>query len=255
MRIGALSLMLGVACAVAPGCARGPRPPSAHGAAPASPLAIALEGLGDHHRRISTSSSEAQAFFDQGLVLLYAANADEAVRSFREAARLDPTAAMPWWGVAIARGPHVDAQVPDADAAAEERAAVVEAQTRAGAGTPVEQALVRALATRTLREVHDQFPDDPDVAALYAEERLLQDAPDEARAIVDALLARAPRHPGANHLHGHLVVASCGSVEQECVLSTADRLRTLAPGAGHLVHMGARLYARLGRWSAACDAG
>src|SRR5262245_36383874 len=102
----AVSLVLLTACSA----------PQQH-AAPVSPPshALGLEGLGSHHRAITTSSPEAQFWFDQGLVLLFAFNHDEAIRSFQETVRLDPRCAMGWWGIALANGPHINNPKMDAE--------------------------------------------------------------------------------------------------------------------------------------------
>jgi hypothetical protein len=134
-----------------------------------------FEGIGSHGRRVTTTSAAAQRYFDQGLSLVFAFNHDEAIRSFREAAEIDPSCAMAWWGVALASGPHINNPV------------VPPARALAAGGTAVERALIEAQATRyadpppedrrpldeayadAMRRVWRQFPDDPDVGALFAE--------------------------------------------------------------------------------------
>ena len=76
-------------------------------------IAPLLQGLGDHHHPVTTRSSRAQRFFDQGLQLKFAFNHPEAVRAFREAARLDPNCAMAYWGLALVRGPNINASMEE----------------------------------------------------------------------------------------------------------------------------------------------
>lgn len=142
-----------------------------------------MTGLGDHHHAVSTSSPEAQQFFDQGFRLIYAFNHDEAERSFRQAAALDPNLAMAWWGVALAVGPNYNLPV---DAAREKIAydAIQKAQSLAAKASPSEQVYINALAKRytsaanpdyqqlaiaykdAMRDVSHQYPDDLDAATL-----------------------------------------------------------------------------------------
>src|SRR5262249_19049635 len=109
--------------------------------------AVLLPGLGLVHHPVSTQNKEAQQFFDQGLALVYAFNHDEAVRSFRRAAELDPKLVMAHWGVALALGPNYNLDADPAQAKAAYDA--VQTALKLAAGAPeAEQAYVAALAKR-----------------------------------------------------------------------------------------------------------
>jgi tetratricopeptide (TPR) repeat protein len=251
-----------------------------HAAAPAdngpAPL---LDGLGHLHHAITTSKPEAQRYFDQGLTLVYGFNYDEATRSFRYAAKLDPNCAMAYWGIALTLGPNYND--PDIDAARRKSAyeASQKAVSLAGSAKPGEQAFIRALAKRysadpkadpkklnvdyaqAMRDVMRQNPADSDAAVLFADAAMNvhpwqlwkhDGQPEEGtREIVDVLegvLKRDPNHIGANHLYIHAVEAS---QKPERALASAKRLTGLAPGAGHLVHMPAHIYIRTGDYHGA----
>jgi tetratricopeptide (TPR) repeat protein len=247
-------------------------------AGPALPL---LDGLGTHHRPVTTSSPEAQRYFDQGLRLLFGFNHGGAIRSFTEAARLDPACAMAHWGIALASGPHINLPMvppPAAELAWKELAL---AQQHAAAGTPVERALIAALAKRyanpqpedrapldlayadAMREVWKKFPQDADVGAFFAEAMMdlrpwdqwtpagkAQPGTEEIIATLDAVLKLDVQHPFANHLYIHAVEAS---PTPERAIGAADRLLTLQPGLAHNVHMPSHIYIRVGRWHDAVD--
>jgi tetratricopeptide (TPR) repeat protein len=250
-------------------------------AAPAEAAVPLLDDLGGHHRPITTASPEAQRYFDQGLVLSYGFNHDLAIRSFREAARLDPDCAMCFWGVALALGPNINAPMGP-DAAREAWEAVEEARARAPRASALERALIEALAARyvaepeaaarealdrayadAMRDVHRAHPEDLDVATLFAEALMdlnpwnhwtrdgepVAETP-EIVATLEAVLARAPDHPGANHLYIHAIEASSDPARAE---AAADRLASLVPGSGHLVHMPSHIYLRIGRYDDAVE--
>lgn len=243
---------------------------------PIAPVgATLLDGLGDYSRKISTRGNEAQRWFDQGLMLTYGFNHQAAERSFLKAVEVDPECAMCWWGAALVLGPHVNAAMdPDNNAAAWERAqTAVELST---SGEPWEQALISALSARyaehptderseldlayaeAMEQVAGRFPDDLDAAALHAE-ALMDMQPwnywdgegnpvgntAQIVEVLEGVIDRNPDHAGALHLYIHAVEASD---EPERGVVAADRLRTLIPGSGHLVHMPAHIYARVGRW-------
>jgi tetratricopeptide (TPR) repeat protein len=237
-----------------------------------------MSGMGQHHHPISTKSSDAQRFFDQGLTLVYAFNHDAAVRSFRRASELDPKAAMPEWGIALALGPCINLDVdPPHEKAAHE--AVQKAMSLAPGATESERAYIEALArrysvdpkidlkkldvdyARAMRELSKRYPDDLDAATLYAESLMdlrpwklwsLDGHPaEDTEEIVDVLesvLRRDPDHIGANHYYIHTLEAS---THPERALASARRLETLAPEAGHLVHMPAHIYMRVGDYAEA----
>ena len=254
-------------------CGDGEAPADAGGEA----LAPYFEDLGELTYPV-TADAAAQRFFDQGLTLAYAFNHAEAVRSFREAARLDPECAMCWWGIALALGPNINAPM-DAAAVPEAWEALAEARRRADGVSEVERRLIAALGTRyaetppedrgpldaayaaAMREVAGDHPEDADVQTLFAEALMdttawsywLEDGTpkpetEEILAALDRALAIAPDHPGALHLYIHAVEASPDPYRGEPV---ADRLGPLVPGAGHLVHMPSHIYLRVGRYEEA----
>lgn len=244
------------------------------GAAEATESVPLFLNLGALRHPITTTSEQAQQYFDQGLRLVYAFNHEEAIRSFEEAARLDPTAAMAYWGIALASGPNINAPMAKTD---ERRAwdAIQKARALASQASPAEQRYIEALGKRysakgvsraaldkayaaAMRTVWQQAPDDPDAGTLFAE--ALMDlrpwdlwAPDgrpypgteELVATLEAILARVPDHPGACHYYIHAVEAS---QKPERALGCAERLPALMPGAGHLVHMPAHIYIRVGKY-------
>lgn len=239
-------------------------------------------GMGSHRRAVTTASREAQRWFDQGLVLTMSFNHDEAIRSFAEAARLDSGCAMAWWGIALANGPHINNPAMSEQQSRDAWAAIRKAMALRERTTPVERALIEALATRyaadptadrrpldeayasAMREVWRAHARDADVGHLFAEAMMdlrpwdlwqadgsPQPGTEEVVATLEAVLRQAPKHPGANHLWVHVVEAS---PRPERGVAAADRLRTLVPGAGHMVHMPAHIYSRVGRWADAAEA-
>lgn len=247
------------------------------------PPAPYFPDLGRYHRAITTTSPDAQRYFDQGLLLLYAFNLEEAQRSFEHAARLDPRCASCSWGAGMALGPHINLPAQAERTKAAHKAAQ-EALARSGRVKPVERALIEALVTRyadpppadpkaqraldeayagAMRKVAARFPDDLDVQALFAESLMNlrpwdlwskdgQPRPEtpEIVATLERVLARDPRHPGANHYYIHTLEAS---PHPEKALGAAERLGGLTQ-AGHLVHMPAHIYMRMGRYEAAAEA-
>jgi tetratricopeptide (TPR) repeat protein len=244
--------------------------------------AVLMEGLGKHHHPVATKNAEAQRFFDQGLTLMYAFNHDEAARSFRRAAELDPRLAMAWWGVALALGPNYNLPAVDAEQAKAAFTALRKALELADGAPEHERAYIRALAQRfsenpkadgkhllqayakAMRALAERYPDDLDAATLFAESAMnLRPwklwAPDGTPAegteeivrVLEGVLRRAPDHSGANHYYIHAVEAS---LHPERALPSAARLGTLVPAAGHLVHMPAHIYMRVGDLEAAARA-
>ena len=231
------------------------------------------ENLGRLHHPITTSSPEARRLFDEGLTLVYAFNHEKAIRRFERAASLDPKAAMPLWGIAPALGPNINL---DVDPEREKKAYDAEQRALAlSAALPEhEQAYIAALLKRYsndpradlkrhavdyangMREVYRQSPDDIDAAALLAESLMslhpwqlwsLDGRPnentDEIIAVLEAALRRDPTHVGANHYYIHTLEAS---PHPESAPPSAERLETLVPSAGRLVHMPAHIYERTG---------
>jgi len=239
-----------------------------------------FDNLGTLHHQITTTSELAQRYFDQGLRLVYAFNHEEAILSFQEAARQDPHAAMAYWGVALASGPNINAAMSKEDG---RRAvdAMQKARAHAKTASAAEQAYIGALSKRYLsprratrasldsayaeamRIVWRRYPDDPDAGILFAEALMNlrpwdlwtsdgkpKSGTTELVSVIEQVLAQHPDHPGACHYYIHALEAS---PHPERALACADRLPDLMPGAGHLVHMPAHLYIRLGRYHEAAE--
>lgn len=232
-----------------------------------------IAGLGDLHFAVTTRSKLAQRYFDQGLTLVYAFNHGEAARSFQEMLRLDPAAAMGWWGMAMVLGPNYNAAL-NPSSLDEINTAMRNAERHASRASPKEQALIAALAKRfpagpvsdmgpyaaayakALQQVHQRFPDDADIAVLYAD-ALMNEHPWNfylkngqpqpwtgfVEQVLEQTMARFPNHPGALHMYLHAVEASPTAGR---ALPAARKLLTMLPAAGHLVHMPAHIYIRTG---------
>jgi len=244
-----------------------------------------FQRLGDFHRQVSTSSPEAQAYFDQGMRLLWAFNHDEATRSFAKAAALDPQCAICYWGVSLTVGPNYNLLIMAEPRAAIAWEALQQAQQHAGRATPVEQALIQALAKRypnaqpldpsnegpvlvayaeAMKAVAQRFPDDLDIQVMTAEAMMnihawklwsLDGAPapgtEEIVTILEKVLAKDPQHPGANHYYIHAVEASPNPGK---AVAAAKRLPGMMPAAGHLEHMPAHIMQRIGRYEDVAEA-
>jgi tetratricopeptide (TPR) repeat protein len=267
-----LSTALGFALLVGPGLSGCAQPP-----APDVPL---YDNLGEHHYAITTSVALAQRYFDQGLRLYYGFNHAEAIRAFEQAARLDADCAMCYWGIALAHGPNINAPM-DATAGVAARAAIQQARERESHASETERALVGALAARyaadppadraaldaayarAMGEIVRRYPEDLEMAALYAESLMDlspwsywtpggEPKPDTSELLLqlERVMAASPSHPGANHFYIHAVEA----VQPERAVAAAERLATLMPGAGHLVHMPGHIYVRVGRYEEAIAA-
>jgi tetratricopeptide (TPR) repeat protein len=240
--------------------------------------ATLMAGLGDLHHPVSTKSKQAQEFFDQGLRLIYSFNHDEAARSFQKAAALDPKLAMAYWGVAEAVGPNYNDPASD-DRFKQAHEAIQKAADLSGNASDSERGYISAMAKRfpadpktdlhkaaedyrdAMREVVKSNPDDLDAATLFAESGMnlhpwglwrLDGTPaegtDEIVATLESVIKRDPNHLGALHYYIHTVEASNSP---ERALAAANRLASLAPGAGHIVHMPAHIYIRTGDYAAA----
>ena len=251
-------------------------------APPEPPASVPIfDGMGSHSRAVTTSNPEAQAYFDQGLRFLFGFNHDEAIRSFTRAAELDAGCAMAWWGIATANGPHINFPAVPAERAREAWTASEKAREAAQESEqkPADAALIGTLAARfanpqpedrkpldeayaaAMREIAARFPDDADVGTLFAEammdlrpwdlwtrEGAAQPGTDEIVATLEGVLAKSPDHPLANHLYIHAVEAS---PNPEKGMAAAERLRTLQPGLGHMVHMPTHIDVRTGNWEKA----
>ncbi|MFT6040969.1 MAG: tetratricopeptide (TPR) repeat protein, partial [Gammaproteobacteria bacterium] len=239
------------------------------------------EGFGNFERSIATSSSEAQEYFNQGMQLLYGFNHDEAIRSFHQAALLDPETPMPWWGIAYANGININDPAMSAQRSLDARAAADKAMDLIETASPSERALIYAVNARYELPIPDDrgpldqayatamgvayrgHPNDVDIASLYADALMnLQpwdywenDGKPKGRAteimeVLETAMELDPSHPGANHFYIHAAEAS---QDPDRAVPAADRLRSLVPGSGHLVHMPSHIYIRVGRYSDAVD--
>lgn len=241
--------------------------------APGMPLAPRLQNLGIHVFPVGTRVPQAQLFINQGVNLTYAFNHAEAHRAFAEAARLDPALAIAYWGQALVLGPNINGAMDAADEP-KAHALVQKAVAMRHSATPRERAYIDALAVRYTGRPEDRaaadrayaeamrgltvaFPDDVDALTLYAE-ALMDLRPwnywtrdgrphPETTQVIDVLtraLEANPNHPGALHLWIHLWESTDTPERAE---AEADRLLPLMPGAGHIVHMPAHIYQRVGR--------
>ena len=238
-------------------------------------VAPRLQNLGNHSFKVTTKSEQAQRFINQGVILAYGFNHAEAARAFAEAARLDPGCAMAYWGHALVLGPNINAPMNPADEPKAHELAKKAMALKQNA-TPRERAYIEAIAARytgrpedrkdadrafaeAMRRVVEAYPDDMDAATIYAE-TLMDLRPwnywtrdgkpyPETETIIPALqsvIARNPNHPGAVHYWIHVWEPTDTPERAE---AEADRLLTIAPGAGHLVHMSSHIYARVGRYA------
>jgi len=271
--IAALLIMLLVAA-----CLKG-------GDAPSPPVQVAfVEGprlstkLGAIPHPISTEVPRAQLYFDQGLTLIFGFNHEAAIDSFEEAIRLDPSCGPCHWGIALALGPNINRPIgPDASARAyqevqtalrltepgtRERAYVEALAPRYAAEPPKDRSALDLAYANAMRALHQADPSDHDAAVLFAESLMdlypwaywtpegePREYTTEIIATLESVLEQEPKHVGANHYYIHAVeefTPERGEV-------AADRLATLAPEAGHLVHMPSHIYWRVGRYEDAAD--
>lgn len=240
-----------------------------------------FEGMGNHTRTVSTSSPMAQKYFDQAFVWTFAFNHDEAIRSYKEAARLDPQCAMAWWGIALCNGPHINnpAMSPEQSKAAWE--ALQKAKALASGASATERQLIDALSKRyadppptdraaldrayadAMGEVWKANRNDADIGTLYAESLMdlrpwdlwtkdgkPQPGTEQIVATLDEVVKLNPNHPGVNHLYIHAVEASANPDQ---ATPAANRLRRAVPASGHLVHMPSHIDVLTGRWKLAAE--
>lgn len=241
------------------------------------PGAPIFKGLGNHHHKISTKNARTQRLFDQGVNLLFGFNHAEAMRSFREAARLDPHCAMCWWGWAIALGPNINLPMPrDAVkpawtalqnaialkryASLEERDWIDALAERYSSDPKADRAQLDDAYARAMGDLWKKYPNDLDAGTFYAEAMMDTQPWDyweqdgvtpkghakEIVATLEGIIKRSPYHPGALHLYIHAVE---GTTTPERAEVAADRLEKLMPGAGHIVHMPSHIYYRVGRYA------
>lgn len=239
-------------------------------------------GLGSYNRKITTSSPEAQKYFDQGLNFYFGFNHGEAIRSFQAATTIDPACAMAHWGIALSCGPNINYPLVPPPAAALAWKELGLAEKHAASASPVEQMLIAALSSRyadpqpedrgpldqayadRMRDVWMAYPKDPDVGTLFAEammdlhpwDQWTKDGQPEPGTIeilgvLEAVLKINLDHPFANHLYIHALEAS---PHPERALAAADRMRDLQLGIAHNVHMPSHIDIRLGHWNEAITA-
>ena len=251
-----------------------------HAAPAKANSATLMTGYGDWHHPVSTKNAQAQAFFDQGLRLIYAFNHEEVARSFQRAAELDPKLAMAYWGIAEAVGPNYNDPASQ-DRFVQAHAAIEKAQALAADAPESDKAYITALAKRfpadpksdlhaaaeqyrdAMRDLMKRFPDDLDAATLFAEAGMSlhpwglwrpdgtpAEGTEEIVATLESVIRREPDHLGAVHYYIHAVEASNSP---ERALASANRLAQLAPAAGHIVHMPAHIYIRTGDYEAALN--
>ena len=252
-----------------------PRALEADPATATSPIAPTLSGLGSHHFPVTVSNEESQRFFDQGLRLTYGFNHSEALRAFKEAARLDPNNAMAYWGWGLVLGPNLNLpMVPEVNEQA--YAATQRALQLASKVSEKERALIEALAVRyapvapedrssldqryadAMAKVHARYPNDPDIATLYGAALMNlspwnywegSGAPRPTTVVFlpvfEQVIEAHPEHPGALHYYIHAVEA----VHPKRAEAAADTLGDLMPNAGHMVHMPSHIYMRIGRYA------
>ena len=243
-----------------------------------SPL---FKNLGELSYKITTKNEQAQTFFNQGLRLTYAFNHAEAHRSFMEASRLDPTSAMTYWGQAYALGPNINDPLPLEDRKIKTNEAMAKAKSLASDATPKEKALINALTTRysedltkdvaelnvtymnAMAKVLEQFPEDAEIQVLYAA-AVMNTVPwnywdengnpspniPEAKAALEKAMELNPNNPGAHHYYIHMVELP----KPDLGVASADKLGSLMPAAGHIVHMPSHIYIRVGRYLDAVEA-
>lgn len=243
--------------------------------------AVLVPGAGTYSRSISTDSETAQQFFDQGLRLAWGFYFPESIASYQEAARHDPDHPMIYWGMAHAMGPNPNSRysrLPD-DPQGEGLKAIRKALELIDNATPQERELIEALYVRynkdaipdgdardqaymaAMRRLNEKYPDDPDIGSMFADSYMSigrwdywdkegKPKPGTIRVMLslERVLRAEPGHPGANHLHIHLLEAS---LQPERALGSADRLEATMPIAGHVVHMPAHIYVRVGQYDKA----
>jgi len=250
-----------------------------HDMSSAKETKVVLEpGLGTVHWPVSTKNAQAQRFFDQGMKYLYGFNHESAVASFLHATQLDPDLAMGYWGAALSLGPNINMDV-DPDREKQAYDGVQSAIAHESHASAKERGLIAALAKRyshdpkadlkklavdyseAMGSLTKKYPNDLDIATLYAESLMdlhpwkfwtHDGKPNEGTtkivSVLESVLRRNPNHLGANHYYIHAIEASS---HPERALASAERLKTLAPMSGHLVHMPAHIYQRTGNYAGA----
>lgn len=282
-----LILLLALSVALLSGCSREDAASTSTADLVARAQAPLLEGLGNFTHPITTSDPGAQRYFDQGMIMAAGFNHAESVRAFQAAQRLDPNCAMCYWGEAMATGPNINVtskgkavMLPDDRVRAHK--AITRAQELASSATEKERDYIAAQAARyngdietdrdpldrayaaAMRKLAAKYPDDDNAQAMFAEALMNtmpwdywldgeNPKPETAEVIrtLENVIARNPRHPLSLHLYIHAVEASSRPERAE---AAADTLADLVPGSGHLVHMPAHIYWRVGRYHDASEA-
>ena len=242
-----------------------------------------IPGSGSYTREISTENARAQEFFDQGLRFAWGFYFPESIASYQEASRLDPSHPMPYWGLAHAMGPNPNsryARMPD-DPKGEGLKAINKALSKIDKATPLEKQIIEAMYIfydkdsisdpderdraylKRMRELNGKYPDDPDIAALYAGSYMSIRRWDywdksgnpkgetlEVAKSLEHIIEKGISHPGVFHLHIHLIEAS---MQPERALVSANSLEETVPIVGHVVHMPSHIYLRVGEYQKAID--
>lgn len=266
------SLLIVFVAAFQVGCSAAKRPGE-------SQQAQLFKGMGDHHYKVTTSSSKAQEYFDQGLIWAYAFNHDEAIRTFTKAAEIDPDCAMAYWGIALCNGPHINNPIVPPHRAEAAWTALQKAVALKDKVSPVERDLITALESRyanpqpddrapldqayadAMGRVWENHPTDADVGTMYAEALMdlhpwdlwtqskePKPGAEKIVALLEHVMELDPTNPGANHLYIHAVEASA---HPDRANAAADRLREMVPASGHLTHMPSHIDVLTGRWEQA----
>ena len=245
------------------------------------PFPLLEAALGPFSRPVTTSSPEAQAYMDQGFQMMYAFAAGDAPKSFKEAQKHDPECAMCFWAEAWSHGPYLNGGMSDGDAPIAFDAIQKAIQLTPKSASAVEKALIDAMVVRfekthevdrreqldtlyanAMEDVYKRFPADTDVGTLYAESLMLleprrgrwkADDPDvkKIHRVLEDVLARDIRHPGACHLYIH---ATESTTRPEKAEACAEYLGNSIPGASHINHMPSHTFNRVGRWGEAVRA-
>ena len=269
----ALGVIAAAVCA-APAAPAQPRQPRSVFDRYSEPIQIYRSGLGTFTRPMSSANKEAQAYFDQGFQMMYAFAKPEAVRSFREAWKRDPDCAICYWGEAWAWGSYLNAPM-NAEEAPHAYAAAQKALSLRDKAAPKERAMIDAMAVRyvaafdaarrvdqdrayadAMAKVAAQYPDDLDIATLYADALFLleprrgtRDVNDpnvhRLHQVLEGILARDVKHPGACHLYVHATESTVVPGRAE---ACAEFLGNAIPGASHINHMPSHTWNEVGRW-------
>jgi hypothetical protein len=246
------------------------------------PIRLYETALGEYDYGISSDVPEAQAYFGQGVQMMYAFTKEDAARSFREAWKLDPDCAICYWGEAWSWGSYLNG-VMQGDEAPHAYAAIRRAVELAeqGHADERERALIDAMAVRYVEDydpaeraqqdsayaramaaVYEAYPEDLDIGTLYAEALFLLEPrrgtrdladPDVRRlhGVLEEMLARDIRHPGACHLYIH---ATESTAEPGKAAACAEFIGNAIPGASHINHMPSHTWNEIGRWGDAVRA-